>query len=288
MGSDGVGCTNTISLEIARSRRRTEFVHPRAATPRSPAPSRARRARAAPPTRTNGRQGRTPTTRARATSTETGTPTLPRPQPCAPPALTPRADRVCAPHGAGGGCSSVLACPAESLLGQPRPAGENPPPAHRGVQHSRAPRERLDGRGCAVAFEEEDDLALADEDVVSLEPQALDVEGRPLLDEPPGRLGRAAPDRNNDGNARPRRPLGAEPGKQIGELAEQAHPAQGGDEHPLAGGSLKDERLVAVDPFTRTAPDLHRGKLVERDPEPIGFIRPVQDEVIVAESELAD
>src|SRR6266542_3463810 len=77
--------------------------------------------------------------------------------------------------------------------------------------------------------------------------------------------------------------LGAEPGKQIGELAEQAHPAQGGDEHPLAGGSLKDERLVAVDPFTGSAPDLHRGELVERDSEPIGFTRPVQDEVVVAE-----
>src|SRR5947208_5856648 len=34
-------------------------------------------------------------------------------------------------------------------------------------------------------------------------------------------LGRATPDRNNDGNARARRPLGAEPREQIGELAEQ-------------------------------------------------------------------
>jgi hypothetical protein len=51
--------------------------------------------------------------------------------------------------------------------------------------------------------------------------------------------------------------------------------------------SLEHERLVAVDPFSRSAPDLHRGELVERDPEPIGFARPVQDEVVVAEFELA-
>src|SRR6266487_4685292 len=145
-----------------------------------------------------------------------------------------------------GRCSSARARPAEALLGKPRLAGENAAPAHRRLQHTRALRERLDGRGCAVAFEEEDDLALADEDVVSLEPQALDVEGRPLLDEAPGRLGRATPDRNNDGNARPRGALGPEPSEQIGELAEQANPAQGGDKHRLARASLEDERLVAV------------------------------------------
>jgi CBS domain-containing protein len=102
-----------------------------------------------------------------------------------------------------------------------------------------------------------------------------------------GRLGRAPRDRNNDGNARPRRPLGPEPSEQIGELAEQAHPAQGGDKHSLAGVSLEDERLVAVDPFSRSAPDLDGRELIERDPEPIGFTRPVQDEVVVAEFEPA-
>jgi class 3 adenylate cyclase len=51
-----------------------------------------------------------------------------------------------------------------------------------GVDVHRAPRERVDGRGCALAFEEEDDLALADEDVVPLEPHVLDVKGPPLLD----------------------------------------------------------------------------------------------------------
>src|SRR6266542_4150468 len=193
----------------------------------------------------------------------------------------------CLPEIGAGGCSSARARPAESLLGKPRPAGENAAPAHGRVQHARAARERVDGRGCAVAFEEEDDLALADEDVVSLEPQALDVEGRPLLDEPPGRLGRATPDRNNNGNARPRRPLGAEPREEIGELAEQAHPAQGGDKHPLARVPLEDERLVAVYPFTDSAPDLDRRQLVERDPEAIGSTRPVQDEVVVAEFEPA-
>src|SRR6266545_2368275 len=118
-----------------------------------------------------------------------------------------------------GCCSSARARPAESLLGKPRPAAENPAPAHSRLQHARAARERVDDRGCTVAFEEEDDLALADEDVVSLEPQTLDVEGRPLLDEPPSRLGGTELDRDNDGHARPRRALGAEPGKQIGELA---------------------------------------------------------------------
>src|SRR6266511_1210905 len=87
-------------------------------------------------------------------------------------------------------------------------------------------------------------------------PRRSTSKGGPLLDEPPGRLGRATPDRNNNGNARPRRPLGAEPREEIGELAEQAHPAQGGDKHPLAGGPLEDERLVAVYPFTDSAPDL--------------------------------
>jgi hypothetical protein len=58
--------------------------------------------------------------------------------------------------------------------------------------------------------------------VVSLEPEALKIEGRPLLDELPGRLGRTALDRNNDGNAGPRRVLGPEPSEQLGELAEQA------------------------------------------------------------------
>ena len=150
----------------------------------------------------------------------------------------------------------------------------------------RAPGERLRGSGCAVAFEDEDDLALAEEDVVSLEPQALNVEGRPLLDEPPSRLGRAPPDRNNDGNAGPRRLLGAEPSEQIGDLAEQANPAQGGDKHPLARVALEDKGLVAVDPFQRSAPDLYRRKLVEGDSESIGFARSVQDEVVVAEFEL--
>src|SRR6266542_5168485 len=182
-----------------------------------------------------------------------------------------------------GCCSSARARPAESLLGKSRPAGENAAPAEGRLQHTRALRERVDRGGCAVAFEVEDDLALADEDVVPLESQALNVEGRALLDEPPGRLGRAPPDRNNHRNARPRRPLGPEAREQIGELAEQAHPAQGGDEHPLARVPLEDERLVAVDPFTGSAPDLHRGELVERDSEPIGFTRPVQDEVVVAE-----
>src|SRR6266545_3155689 len=76
--------------------------------------------------------------------------------------------------------------PAELLRGEPWPAGENAAPAHGRVQHSRASRERVDGRACALALEEEDDLALADKDVVPLEPQALKVEGRPLFDQLPG------------------------------------------------------------------------------------------------------
>jgi ABC-type branched-subunit amino acid transport system ATPase component len=51
--------------------------------------------------------------------------------------------------------------------------------------------------------------------------------------------------------------------------------------------SLEDERLVAVDPFSRSAPDFHWRELVEWDPEPIGFARAVQDEVVFAELEPA-
>ena len=80
--------------------------------------------------------------------------------------------------------------------------------------------------------------------------------------------------------------LGPKPGEQLIDLAEQARTAQGGDEHPLTGVPLEHERLVTVDPFTDRAPDLHRGELVERDPELL-FVRPVQDEVIGAEFELA-
>src|SRR6266508_3013023 len=56
---------------------------------------------------------------------------------------------------------------------------------------------------------------------------------------------------------------------------------------PLARVPLEDERLVAVYPFTDSAPDLDRRQLVERDPEAIGSTRPVQDEVVVAEFEPA-
>jgi hypothetical protein len=50
---------------------------------------------------------------------------------------------------------------------------------------------------------------------------------------------------------------------------------------------LEDERLVAVDPFSRTASGLDGRELIERDPEPIGFTRPMQDEVVAAEFEPA-
>jgi len=156
------------------------------------------------------------------------------------------------------------------------PAGENAAPVQGRVQDSRASRERVNGRARALALEEEDDLAFADKDVVPLEPHALKVEGRTLLNQLPGRLGAATLDRNNHGDAGPRRPLCPEPREQIGELAEQSNPAQGGDEHPLAGLPLEHERLVAVDPLSGRAPDLRRGELVERNPQLV-FARPVQD-----------
>jgi len=115
------------------------------------------------------------------------------------------------------------------LRGEPQTAGENAAPTHGGAQHTRAPRERVDGRACALTLEEEDSLALADKDVMSLEPQALKLEGRSGPSATSRRLGRTALDRNNHGDAGPRRPLGPEASEQIGELAEQAHPAQGGD-----------------------------------------------------------
>jgi hypothetical protein len=178
-----------------------------------------------------------------------------------------------------------LARPAEPFLGDPWSAAENAAPAHGRLQHVRASRERVDGRGCALAFEEEDDLALADEDVVPLEPHALEVKGRPLPDEPPSRLGRAPPDRDNDGNARARRVLGPEPSEQIGELAQQPYPAEGGDEHTLAGTPLEDEGLLAVDPITGSPPNPGGRELVERNPEPLRFSRSLQDELVGAEFE---
>src|SRR4029453_14408613 len=57
---------------------------------------------------------------------------------------------------------------------------------------------------------------------------------------------------------------------------------QSGEKPPPGGVSAEDEPLAAVDPFTRSTPDRDRRELVEGDPEPIGFIRPLQDEVIVA------
>jgi hypothetical protein len=69
--------------------------------------------------------------------------------------------------------------PAEALLGKPRRARENPAPAHGRLQHLRTAQERGHDGGCVPTFEEENDLLLADEDVVTLEPDGLDLERRP-------------------------------------------------------------------------------------------------------------
>src|SRR5215211_4477884 len=181
----------------------------------------------------------------------------------------------------------LCARPAESLLGEPRSRCENAAPAQRRLQHGGAARECVDGCGGAVAFEQEDNLPLADEHVVPLEPERLELERRPLRDEPPSLLGTAALDRHNDGHARPRHALGPEPCEQLSDLAEQPDAAQGGDQHSVTGVALEDDGLVAIDPLARPAPNLDRGQLLEPNPEPFRFTRAMQDEPVIVELEPA-
>jgi hypothetical protein len=81
--------------------------------------------------------------------------------------------------------------------------------------------------------------------------------------------------------------LGTEPSEEICDLAEQTHPAEGSDEHTVAGVPFEHDGFVAVDPFTGAAADLGRRELVERDPEPLRSTCPVQDEFVLAEFEPA-
>jgi len=48
---------------------------------------------------------------------------------------------------------------------------------------------------------------------------------------------------------------------------------------------LEDDGLVAVDPFTGAAADLDGRELGERNPEPLGFACPVQDEFTLTKFE---
>jgi hypothetical protein len=148
---------------------------------------------------------------------------------------------------------------------------DNPPPAHGRLQHSRALRERLDGGGCAVALEKEDNLALGDEDMLSLESNVLEVERWPLGDEAPSRFRGAAPNRQNHGDARLRRPFGPEAREQIAKLAHKADPAEGANEHPLARVPLEDDGLLAVDSLADSAPDLDGREVIEWNPEILGL-----------------
>jgi hypothetical protein len=173
------------------------------------------------------------------------------------------------------------------LLGQSPSPGENAAPTHGRFQHARAPRECVDGRGRALAFEEKDDFAFAHEHVVSPESQLLEIEGWPLLDQSPSRLGRTTSNRDNHGHARTRGVFGAEPSEQICDLAEQTHSAQSGDKDTLAGGPLEHERLVAVEPFAGAAADLDRRELVKRNTQPLRSTRPAQNEFVLTEFEPA-
>jgi len=113
--------------------------------------------------------------------------------------------------------------------------------------------------------------------MVSLEPHTLDVERRPLGDKASGGVSGAAPNWQNHGSARLRRPLGPEPREQIAELFHETDATEGGDEYPLARVSLEDDGLLAVDPLTDSAPDLDGGEVSEWNPEILGFTRPAQD-----------
>jgi hypothetical protein len=170
--------------------------------------------------------------------------------------------------GAGGGeetrsRSSARTGPAETLLGEPRPTGENATPAHGRLQDIRVPGKRVNRAGGALAFEEKDDFALADKGVLSLDSRLLDIEGRPLLDEPPRLLDSAAPDRHNHRNTSSRRMLGTESSEEIADLPHEAYAAQRSDQHTLAGMALENDRLVAIDPFTGSAADLDGRELVK-------------------------
>jgi hypothetical protein len=126
------------------------------------------------------------------------------------------------------------------------------------LQHIRVPGKRINRGGRPLAFEEKDDFALADKDVVSLDPQLLDVERRPLVDEPSRFLDSVAPDRHNHSDACSSRMFSPEVSKEISELADEAHSAERADQQTFAGMALENDRLVAVDPFIGSAADLNR------------------------------
>jgi hypothetical protein len=121
------------------------------------------------------------------------------------------------PRSARGASGDWIACrastlrprPAEPFLGKPRLPGENSPPANGRLQHTSTPGKCVDGRGCLIALEEEDHLALADEHMVSLEPDILEVDRRFLLDKTASERGCAPPDGNDHGHTRSRHVLGA-------------------------------------------------------------------------------
>ena len=163
--------------------------------------------------------------------------------------------------------SSARPRPAEALLGDPGPAGEEPAPAYGRLQQIWAAHERVDGRACVLSFEEEDDLALANEDVVTFESKVLDLERRSLFDQVARRFSCAPFDRNDDRNKRPRHVLGPESSEELVQLSDQARRptqnAQGGNEHGFAGRSLEDERSIAVDPLTLSPADLDGREFVE-------------------------
>jgi hypothetical protein len=75
-----------------------------------------------------------------------------------------------------------------------------------------------------------------------------------LRDKLANHVGRAAPDRYDDRDTRPRDVLGAQTSEEIAQLAQQTHAAQGGDQHRLAGAPLENEGLFAVDPVPAPRP----------------------------------
>jgi hypothetical protein len=68
--------------------------------------------------------------------------------------------------------------PAEAFLGEPRSTGKIPRQRNAAFS-TRGLRESASTAALRCRLEEEDDLALADENVVSLEPQALNPKGGP-------------------------------------------------------------------------------------------------------------
>jgi hypothetical protein len=90
----------------------------------------------------------------------------------------------------------------EAFFGESWWAGEDGVRTGGRQQDSPSAAQCVGGCGCVVAFEDEDDFALAD-DLVPVEVQRFDVEGWAFVDDLACGVGGSWPDRDDDGGANP-------------------------------------------------------------------------------------